>query len=133
MLNEQRVKQMVKLASYESAEGRDELAIAMERRGRYIRKNVFASLLWMSVAYAALMYFLYEGIIKNNGRALTKPQQVVIFVLMGVAYFALLICYTIKSRLHYKKRYVQAYHNVKQFQEDLQELENLYKEDSIHG
>ena len=133
MLSEQRVKQMVKLASYESAEGQEQIQIAAERRVRYIRRNVLASLLWMSTAYVVLMYFFYEGIIKNNGRVLTKQQQVVIFVLMGVAYFALFVFYMIKSRFHYKRKYMKAYHNVKQFQQDLAELENLYQEESIHG
>lgn len=133
MLNEQRVKQMVKLASYESGDGREEIEIASERRGRYIRRNVLASVLWMSVAYAALMYFVYEGILKDKGRVFNPGQQMIIFALMGVAYFALLVFYVVKSRFHYKKKYIKAYHNVKQFRQDLIELENLYKEEGIHG
>ena len=133
MLNEQRVKQMVKLASYESGDGRDELEIASERRGRYIRRNVLVSILWMSAAYVALMYFVYEGILKDKGRVFNKGQQIVIFALMGAAYFALFVFYVVKSRFHYKKKYVRAYHNVQQFKRDLTELENLYKEEGIHG
>lgn len=133
MLNEQRVKQMVKLASYESGDGQDDMEIVSERRGRYIRRNVLASLAWMSAAYVALMYFVYEGILKDKGRVFNRGQQVIIFSLMGVAYFALFVFYVLKSRFHYKKKYVRAYHNVQQFRHDLTELENLYKEESIHG
>jgi hypothetical protein len=132
MLNEERVKQMIKLASYESGAGQEELEITSERRGRYIRRNVFSSIVWMSIAYALLMCFIYKGVLQAGGKSLDKGQQLIVFSLMGVAYFSLFIFYVVKSRFHYKKQYTRAYHNVKQFGQDLAVLENLYKEEGIH-
>ena len=48
MLNEKRVKHMVKLASYEEKGGTEEIKISSYFRKDYVSFNVLVSLLWVT-------------------------------------------------------------------------------------
>ena len=69
MLNEKRVKHMVKLASYEGKDGAEEIKIYSYFRKDYVGYNVLISLLWITLGYLALIGMiglaLVERILEN--------------------------------------------------------------------
>ncbi len=133
MLNEERVKHMVKLAFYESTDGKDELKTGSYYKKDYISYNVLRSVLWMTIAYVILVVLL--GITYLN--VLAEQASVLTIVITGCAvaviYIALLITYIFVARKFYKKKHARAYHRVKRFRQDLIELEMLYKKEELNG
>lgn len=132
MLNEERVKHMVKLALYESKGGEEEIRIRSHRKGIYINGNTCMSVLWMTVAYAVIVAFLYKGVLGAVLTTITRKQGMTFLLFVGIAYLALLIFWMIRARFHYKKKYVRAHRHVESFKQDLAELEKMYEEEISH-
>ena len=133
MLNEERVKHMVKLALYETKNGTEELKTSSYYKRDYISVHVLWSLLMITVAYvllvALLMISFMSVLIENFHIALV----VVLGVIVIAIYVGLLITYMMVTRKLYKKKHADAYHRVKQFKEDLIELELMYGKEDING
>ena len=55
MLNEERVKHMIKLADYETKGGKEEQKITSFYKKEYIGMNIMWTLLWMTVAYGLVV------------------------------------------------------------------------------
>ena len=132
MLNERRVKQMVKLASYESKKGAEEIKIDAQPKKKYIYKNIICSLLWMSVVYLMAAVFVYKAFISLILTQITSREKMVVMIFMGVGYASLAVVYGIKAKAHYKAKHATAHHHVKQFENDLKILEKMYQEESTH-
>ena len=133
MLNEERVKHMVKLALYETKNGTEELKTSSYYKRDYISVHVLWSLLMITVAYvllvALLMISFMSVLIENFHIALV----VVLGVIVIAIYVGLLITYMMVTRKLYKKKHADAYHRVKQFKEDLIELELMYGKEDTNG
>lgn len=133
MLNEERVKHMVKLAFYETTGGKEELKVASYFKKDYISYNVLRSVIWMTIAYVTLIILLGMTYIS----ALVEQASVAAVVVAGCAvvviYIGLLITYILVSKKIYKKKHARAYHRVKKFKQDLIELEALYEKEDING
>ena len=133
MLNEERVKHMVKLSFYETKGGSEEIKISSHLKKTYLRLNALWSFLWVTVAYVVFVTLVgvafMPGILENLG----KPQKFVIgFALSGI-YLVVLIAYLVKTRTVYKKKHARAYHHVQRFKEDLAQLERMYQKEDDNG
>lgn len=129
MLNEERVKHMIKLADYETKGGSEEIKISSYFKKDYIRMNTLWSLIWMTIAYALCVggvWLLVQDLVTME---LTKAQSLSVMILTGGIYFALFVVYTVISRRIYKKRHARAYFRVKKFSENLAILENMYEKE----
>ena len=129
MLNERRVKQMVKLASYESKKGAEEIKIDAQPKKKYIYRNMVCSLIWMSVAYLMAALFVYKAFISLILTQMTGQEKLFVLILMGVGYISLAVVYGIKARAHYKAKHATAHHHVKEFEKNLKILEKMYEEE----
>lgn len=133
MLNEERVKHMVKLALYETKNGTEELKASSYYKKDYISLHVLWSLLLVSASYVLLIALLaitfMSVLIENFHIALVVILGVVVLAL----YIGLMITYVTVTRKLYKKKHARAYHKVKQFKEDLIELELLYGKEDMDG
>ena len=58
MLNEKRVKHMVKLASYETKFGTEDLKVSTYFKNDYISLNLLFTFLWTTVSYALIIVLL---------------------------------------------------------------------------
>ncbi|MBQ8804725.1 MAG: hypothetical protein IJZ53_13945 [Tyzzerella sp.] len=129
MLNEKRVKHMVKLALYESKDGAEELKISSYFKKDYVNSNMIWSILWMTVAYiiiaALIVVTCLQVLLKDMSFGLIL-SLVLAFV---AAYGLMLITYIVLSRKHYKKKHARAYHRVKRFKKGLEILEDMYREE----
>ncbi len=133
MLNEERVKHMVKLAFYETTDGKEELKAGSYYKKDYISYHVLWSVLWLTIAYTILLVLLAITYLS----VLAEQASVLTIILIGCAalaiYIALLITYILVTRKIYKKKHARAYHRVKKFRQDLVELEMLYKKEELNG
>ena len=129
MLNERRVKHMVKLASYESKKGADDMKINTYFKKDYISFNVLCSLIWMTVGYflvVGLVGFVYiEQILDYLS---LKNAMMLAGGILGL-YAVLLIVYGVIASEIYKKKHIEARHNIKCHRHGLEILDRLYEKE----
>ena len=133
MLNEKRVKHMVKLAMYEHKEGTQEIKTSSFYKKDYISFNMLWSVIWATIAYIILvaMIFVAKMEIILNELSLDYLIKVGVSVLIG--YVIVLILYIPLSRRFYKKKHARAYYKTKHFKEGLNILEEMYQEEKKNG
>ncbi len=129
MLNEERVKHMTKLAFYESKGGSEDLKVSFRYKKDYIGVNVFWSALWMTIAYIALVVLVIVTFMNGLLGALSSQQLMAMILSFLGIYFILLIAYIRYARHIYTRVHARAYHRMKKFKEDLEQLENMYEKE----
>ena len=131
MLNEERVKHMVKLAFYETKGGNEDIKICSRRKKEYVSTNAFWTFFWLTIAYVVLMFFLKVTFLNDILAVMSKKELLIVIASVVGLYIVLLITYLVKESKISKIKHAKAYHHVKKFKEDLAELEELYaKEDA---
>ena len=133
MLNEERVKHMVKLSFYETKKGSEEIKINSYRRKTYLRLNLLWSFLWVTIAYVALIGLIAITFVWNLVEKLGRFQITVILAALAGIYLVILIAYLIKTKHIYRKKHAKAFHHVQKFKEDLAQLEKMYEKEDQHG
>ena len=129
MLNEERVKHMIKLADYETKGGKEELKISSYFKKEYISMNTMWTLLWMTVAYALVVMTVWLALRELVTMELNQIQVLSLVILIATIYLALFITYLVKARRYYKRKHARAYHRVKKFKENLMVLERIYEKE----
>ncbi len=130
MLNEERVKHMVKLASYEH-QGAEELKISTYETKDYIRIQVFITSLWVSASYFLLILLLGMAYAEKILEEMTVTKLAILIGSVLVVYVVILVQYIIFSRRFYQKKYLMAKRNVKRFAKNLEKLEKMYEKESV--
>ena len=129
MLNEERVKHMIKLADYETKGGKEELKISSYFKKDYISMNTMWTLLWMTVAYGLVVLTVWLALRELVTVELSQMQVLSLFILVATIYLALFITYLVTARRYYKRKHARAYHRVKKFKENLMVLEKMYEKE----
>ena len=127
MLNEKRVKHMVKLASYEDKGGREEMKISSYFRKDYVSFNVLASLLWVTLGYISLVALLCFSMMGDLVENMSFRNMVLLIVTIAAVYVFLLLVYGVGAVRFYKKKHQAAKHGVKKYIRDLEILERMYE------
>ncbi len=129
MLNEERVKHMIKLADYETKGGKEELKISSYFKKDYIGMNTMWTLLWMTVAYGLVVLTVWLALRELVTVELNQIQVLSLIILIASIYLALFITYLVTARRYYKRKHARAYHRVKKFKENLMVLEKMYEKE----
>lgn len=127
MLNEKRVKHMVKLASYESRNGTEEIKISSYFRKDYVSYNVLISLVWTTLGYISLVAILCLSYMQKIVEDLSFSSIVTVVIVIVVGYILSLIMYGVIAARHYKKKHLTAKNNVKKYLHNLDILEKMYE------
>lgn len=127
MLNEKRVKHMVKLASYEMKNGADEFKISSYFRGDYISFNVLCTLLWTTIGYAAIVGLIVIAYMDVILERLTIQKGLLLIGAIGIIYVLFLVVYGIIAYFFYKKKHLNSRSRIKRFSQGLEELEKMYE------
>ncbi len=133
MLNEERVKHMVKLSLYDEKKGPKELKVSSYFKKDYVSFNVICSAIWMTFAYGILVLLLGLTYMEPLMRILTF--KIIIFGIVGIValYIVLLIVCISVTRWFYKKKHKEAHYSVKEFRKELYKLEKMYEREDIYG
>lgn len=132
MLNEKRVKHMVRLALYESGDGKEEIQIHTKPKKEYVNKNIIYSIVWMTIAYLIIAIFIYRLLCEHIFGELSTMQSFFLLATMALIYFAMLILYAVRAGFHYEKKYKRAHRRVNAFSKALEDLEKMYVEEENH-
>lgn len=129
MLNEERVKHMTKLAFYETKGGSEDMKVSFHLKKDYIGFNTFWSALWMTIAYVSLVVLVVVTFMKGLLEELSSEQLMTIILSFLGIYFVLLIAYVRFAKQIYKRKHARAYHRVKKFKDELEQLEKMYEKE----
>ena len=129
MLNERRVKHMVKLASYESKNGAEDMKANSFFKKDYVSFNVLWSLIWMTIGYVLLVGLIGISYMEQILDKFTINSAVFLFIVIFGIYVALLFLYGMFSAKYYKKKHIEARHNMKNHKQGLEILEKMYKKE----
>lgn len=133
MLNEKRVKHMVKLAMYENKEGVEELKTSKFYKKDYISYNMLWAIIWMTIAYILVLALFVIARMEMLLDILSLNLAIQMVCWCAGLYVALLVIYIPLSRRFYRKKHARAYHRVKHFKEGLEILEDMYEEEEVNG
>jgi uncharacterized membrane protein len=127
MLNEKRVKHMVKLASYEEKGGTEDIKISSYFKKDYVSFNVLVSLLWVTLGYVSLVALVCFSIMQNLVENMSFRNMILLIATIVAVYVFLLLVYGVGAVRFYKKRHQAAKHGVKKYIRDLEVLEKMYE------
>ena len=127
MLNEKRVKHMVKLASYEGKDGAEEIKIYSYFRKDYVGYNVLISLLWITLGYLALIGMICLALVERILENLSFTNAVALIAAVVVGYILVMLLYGVGVARSYIKKHQHAKNHVKKYLRDLEILERMYE------
>ena len=127
MLNEERVKLMTRMASYEAGEGKKNMNIGKYFRGDYISMQVLKSIISSTIAFvicfALYLFYDFERFMQDIYQMdLVQFAKDVLLV-----YVVVVVGYAIISYLIYASRYKKARKSLKKYYNNLRNLSGLYE------
>ena len=130
MLNEERIRLMTKMASYEANEGKKNVSIGSYFRGDYIGLQVIRAVISGTVGFFIVfgVYILYnfETLMANIYKMdlLQFGRRVII------AYLIFILLYAAVSYAIYTYRYTKAKKSLKRYYNNLKKLSYLYDKET---
>jgi len=128
MINEERVKLMTRMASYEAGEGKKNIKIGDYFRVDYISKQLLKSLVFSTISFVIglCLYVFYDfeafmEDIYDMDLVATGKQLLTYYIVFAVVYA--LITWVV-----YALRYRKARKNLKTYYGNLKKLSNMYDE-----
>ena len=130
MLNEKRVKHMVRLASYESKYGSEDIKVSTYFKNDYVSLNLIFTFIWTTLAYVALVAILglsYMDLLLDN---LTMTRIIYIGGAVIGIYIVVLVASLIFAGWFYKKKHLRARKHIKVYRGDLEKLDSIYEQEA---
>lgn len=126
MLNEERIILMTKLASYESGEGKKNVAIASYFRSDYIGMQVIKSVIGSSIAFFIVfgLYVLYD--FETFMLDIYRMDLFVFAKNILIYYCITVIGFAVLTYLVYAYRYSKAKRSLKNYYNNLKRLASMY-------
>lgn len=128
MLSEERIILMTKMASYESNEGKKNMAIGKYFRSDYIAIQVLKSILYGTIAFFIVfgLYILYD--FETFMQDLYKMDLLAFARNILIYYAVSVVSYGILSYIVYSYHYAKAKKNLKCYYHNLKKLNTMYSE-----
>lgn len=129
MLDKKRIRLMVRMASYEKTNAKQDQKISSYYKKDYISLNTLITILWITIGYAIIvglaaicgMDILFEN--------LTIIRMLILGGLVIVGYIIVLVIYGVCASSYYKLKHNRAKQRVKRYYRDMSELENYGKKE----
>lgn len=128
MLSEERIILMTKMASYESNEGKKNMAIGKYFRSDYIAIQVMKSVVYGTIAFFIVfaLYILYD--FETFMQDLYKMDMIAFARGILIYYAVSVIAYAVISYIVFSYRYAKAKKNLKCYYHNLKKLSTMYAE-----
>lgn len=129
MLNERRVKHMVKLASYESKRGKEDMKINSYFKKDYVSFNVLWTFIWITIGYVLIVGLIGFAYMEQFLDNFSIENAIMLMAIILGVYIALLVAYGFISARFYRKKHIEARHNMKNHIRGLEILEKMYNQE----
>ena len=123
MLNEERVKLMVQLASYEQKEGKEDFKVSSYYKKDYVSFHRLATMMVAGLIGIAYMDQVLEE--------LTLVKAIILVAVILIIYVIVLVAYWIASGRFYQKKHSEARTRVKKYSHNLLVLNKLYEKENM--
>ena len=131
MLNEERVKMMMKLASYEEGQGKEDFKVNSYYRKDYVSFRTIVTLIWTTIGYGLAVGLFFLVNLERIFEDLTLAKFFLLGVLVVIGYIAVLIIYGMMAGGYYKKKHNEAKLRVKRYYRNLSRLSKMYKKENM--
>ena len=129
MLDKKRIRLMVRMASYEKTNAKQDQKISSYYKKDYISLNTLITILWITIGYAIIvglaaicgMDILFEN--------LTIIRMLILGGRVIVGYIIVLVIYGVCASSYYKLKHNRAKQRVKRYYRDMSKLENYGKKE----
>jgi len=127
MLNEERVKLMTRMASYEAGEGKRNMNIGKYFRSDYISFQVIKSIISATIAFVICfaLYLFYD--FEHFMQDIYKMDLIQFAKNVLIIYAVVVIGYSVISYIVYAIRYNRARKSLKKYYNNLRKLSGLYE------
>lgn len=129
MVNKRKVRLMARTAMYEKHDGATDLPKASYYKTDYVALQMWCTAIAVTVAYVLIIALViacnFEYIINN----LTKLNYMVIGVILGMGYIAMITLFLLVAYFLYSYRYIEAENGIKIYQSRLHKIFLMNKED----
>lgn len=128
MVNEDKVKLMTKLATYEKKEGKENLPVMQYYREDYIVYHVMKTAISATIAYVLLVVAVC---VARSQYLLENVHKMTIEQIGGrvfIGYIVMLAVYITAGLIFYIRKYENARESVKRYLHWLKQLNSFYKE-----
>lgn len=126
MLNEQRIKLMTRMASYEQGEGRKNSSVSKHFRSDYVSIQVIKAIICATIAYmivfGAYIYYDFDGFMKN-----IYQMDIWDFAAKALKYYVIFtVAYSVIVYIAFSLKYRKSKKNLKRYFNNLKLLNNMY-------
>ena len=131
MLNEERIKLMTRMASYEDTDGRKNSPVAKHFRSDYVTREVIKAIICATIAFMVVFgaYIFYD--FENF---MTNIYKMYLFAFAGRiarAYGYFLVTYCVIVYVAFSIKYSMAKKNLRKYFNNLKTLSTMYDNDEI--
>lgn len=127
MVNRTRLKAMIKLAEYESGEGKKALEIRKYYRSDYIALDLIKTFFLTTIGYILLIGLVGAFNLNYLVDHIDQMDIRVLLTWLIVGYAVILVIYLSISFFRSSARYRNARRSVRDYEEELENLEQLYR------
>lgn len=131
MLNEERVKLMVQLASYEEKEGKEDFKVSSYYKKDYVSFHRLATMIWTTIGYGMIVGLFGVIYMDQILESLTLAKAIVWAITILAVYLLLMIIYWVASGRFYRKKHSEARARVKKYSHNLLVLSKLYEKENM--
>ena len=133
MLNEERIKLMTRMASYEDNEGRKNVAVSRHFRSDYVSLQVIKAIICATIAYmivcGAYIYYDFEEFMSN----IYKIDLLDLAAKMLKYYVVFTVTYCVLVYIAFSVKYGKAKKNLKRYFNNLKLLGAMYNKEDEEG
>ena len=133
MLNEERIKLMTRMASYEDTDGRRNISVAKHFRSDYVSLQVLKAIICATLAYmivcGAYLYYSFDTI-------MTDIYKIDLWAFAGKIlknYIIFTVSYCVLVYIAFSIRYSKAKKNLKRYFNNLKLLGSMYNREEKDG
>jgi len=127
MLNEERIKLMTRMASYEAGEGKKNMNIGKYFRSDYISIHVLKSIISSTISFvicvALYLFYDFENFMQN----IYEMDLIKFAKDIMIIYVIVVVGYALITYLIYSVQYKRARKSLKKYYNNLRKLSDLYR------
>lgn len=122
MLDKKRIRLMVRIASYEKTNAKQDQKISSYYKKDYISLNTWITILWVTVGYAIVIGLMAISGMDVLFENLTTMKLLMLLGLVIIGYIIVLVIYGVCASNYYKTKHNRAKQRVKRYYRDLSQL-----------
>ena len=130
MLNEERIRLMTRMASFDEVEGKKDIAVNGYFRGDYICFQVVKSAIYGTIGFAVILalYMLYN--LESFLSDFYKMDMMAFAKDWLTRYVIVLLIYLVISYFVYAVRFTRSKRRIRAYQQQLKQLHQIYEEEN---